>query len=164
MKRELGGVIGGAVLVTILAACGGSSGMTKADYVKQANRVCHDAATSVAALKLPDTNDVTTIPVAAKKVVAAQRKALERLQAIKPPKKDRPEINKWIALIDQTIDQAEVSAQSQEDGDIQRAITANVNGAALDARADELARKFGLKTCVQAAAAPQAGDPVKESP
>jgi uncharacterized lipoprotein len=158
MKRELAGV----AVVAVLAACGGSSGMTKADYVKQANRVCHDAATSVAALKLPDTNDVTTIPVAAKKIVVAQRSALERLKAIKPPKADRPAITKWIALIDQTIDQAEVSAQSQEDGDIQRAITANVNGAALDARADQIAKAFGLKTCVQAAAAPPGSGSLNE--
>ncbi len=151
MKRELAGV----AVVALLAACGGGGGMTKADYVQQANRVCHDAAASVAALKLPDTNDVTTIPKAAKAVVAAQRKALDRLRAIQPPKANRPEINTWIALIDQTIDQAEVSAQSQEDGDIQRANTANANGAALDARADQIAKAFGLNTCVQAAAAPQ---------
>jgi hypothetical protein len=129
--------------------------MTKADYVKQANRVCRDAATAVAALKLPDTSDVTTIPKSAKEIVAVQRKALEKLQAIKPRKEDRQQITKWIALIDQTIDQAEVSAESQQTGDIQRAITANVNGAALDERADEIAKAFGLKTCVQAAAAPQ---------
>jgi hypothetical protein len=57
--------------------------------------------------------------------------------------------------VDQTIDQAEMSAKSQQDGDIPRAVTANVNGAALDARADQIARSFGLKTCVQAAAPPQ---------
>ena len=151
MKRELGVV----VVVALLAACGGSSGMTKADYVKQANRVCHDAATAVAALKLSDTSDVTTIPKAAKKIVVAERAALKRLKAIRPPKEDRPEINKWVALIDQTIDQAELSAEFQQDGVIQRAVTANDNGAALDARADQIAKAFGLKTCVQAAAAPQ---------
>jgi hypothetical protein len=151
MKRQLAGV----AVTALLAACGGSSGMTKADYVKQANRVCRSAATSVAALTLPDTSDVTTIPKAAKEIVAVQRQALEKLQAIRPRKEDRAQITKWIALVDQTIDQAEVSAESQETGDIQRAITANVNGAALDARADEIANAFGLKSCVLAAAAPQ---------
>jgi hypothetical protein len=138
--------------------------MTKAAYVKQANLVCHDAATSVAALKLPDTGDVSTVPKAAKEIVAVQRKALEQLKAIRPPKEERPEITKWIALVDQTIDQAEMSARAQQDGDIQRAITANVNGAALDARADQLAKAFGLKTCVQAAAPPQGSSALQARP
>ena len=77
-----------------------------------------------------------------------------RLRALQPPKKDRTEIAKWIALVDQTIDQAEVSAESQRDGDIPRALTANINGAALDRRADDLARSYGLVTCVQATTAP----------
>ena len=160
MKRELAGV----AVVALLAACGGSSGMTRADYVKRANRVCHEAATSVAALKLPDPSDVSTVPKAAKKIVEVQRDALEQLKSIRPPKEDRPDIAKWIALIDQTIDQAELSARSQQEGDIKRAITANVNGAALDARADELAKAFGLKTCVQAAAPPQASGPLASRP
>ncbi len=70
------------------------------------------------------------------------------------PKADKAEIEKWIAIVDQTIDQAEVSAESQRDGDIARALTANINGAALDRRADDLARRYGLVTCVRATTAP----------
>jgi hypothetical protein len=94
------------------------------------------------------------MPQAAAQVVAVQRQALARLRAIRPPKEDRNEVARWIALVDQTIDQAEVSAQSQRDGDIARALTANVNGAALDQRADELAEAFGLDSCTQAATPP----------
>lgn len=91
------------------------------------------------------------MPKAAADLVAVQREALDRLRAIRPPKLDRSEIAKWIALVDQTIDQAELSAASQQDGDFQRATTANVNGAALDLRADELARAYGLRMCVHSA-------------
>jgi hypothetical protein len=150
MKRALCG----ATVVLLVAACGGSGGMTKADYVKRANAVCRDAAKRVAALEIPGDDNVTEMPKAAAAVVQVQRAALERIRDIKAPKRDRSEIARWIALVDQTIDQAEVSAQSQKDGDITRAVTANVNGAALDRRADELARTYGLRTCVQAATAP----------
>ena len=150
MKRMLVG----AAAVAVLAACGGGGGMTKADYVQQANAVCRDAAKQVAALRIPGRADIEAMPKAAANVVAVQRKAVDRLRAIKAPKPDRAEIAKWIALVDQTIDQADVSAKAQKDDDIPRAITANTNGTALDLRADEIARRYGLRMCVEAATAP----------
>jgi hypothetical protein len=150
MKRAL---VGAAALV-LLAACGGGGGVTKADYVKKANAVCHGAAKDFAALDIPN-GDISNLPKAAAQIVALQRKALDELEKIKPPKADRPKIAKWIALVDQTIDQAELSAKSQKDGDIPRAVTANSNGAELDARADDLARAYGLNQCVHAATPPE---------
>ena len=137
------------------AACsGGSSGPTRVEFVRQANRVCRNAAAEVSKLRIPGRADVGSMPQAASEVVAVQRRYLARLRAIERPKEDRTQIAQWLALVDQTIDQAEVSAQSQSDGDIARAVTANLNGAALDRRADERARALGLEDCVQATSAP----------
>jgi hypothetical protein len=148
------GWIGGAVAAgLLLGAGGGGGGLSKADYVEQANAVCRQAAKKVAALDAA-ASDVEDLPKVAGEVVAVQRTALDRLKAIKAPKEDRSEIAKWIALVDQTIDQAEVSARSQRSGDITRAIAANTNGAALDRRADQLARSYGLTRCVRAATPP----------
>jgi hypothetical protein len=151
MRRAwVGGVVAAGLL---LAACGGGGGLSKADYVQQANAVCRQAAARIAALDVAR-SEVEDLPRVAGEVVAVQRTALDKLKAIKAPKEDRTEIAKWIALVDQTIDQAEVSAQSQRSGDITRAIAANTNGAALDRRADQLARSYGLTRCVRAATAP----------
>lgn len=139
----------------MLAACsGGGSGATKAEFVQKANAVCRDGAAKISLLRIPGRADVASMPATAANVVAVQRKALARLRALQPPKKDRSKITEWIALVDQTIDQADVSAEAQRNGDIARALTANINGAALDRRADELARNYGLVTCVQATTAP----------
>jgi hypothetical protein len=142
------------VLLVSVAACNGSSGTTKAEYRRRANAVCRAGAKDIAALRIPGRADVESMPQTATQVVAVQRHALDRLRAIRPPKADRDEIARWIALVDQTIDQAEVSAQSQRDGDIDRALTANVNGTALDQRADELAEAYGLDSCTRAATPP----------
>ena len=142
------------VALGILGACSGGGGMTKADYVRRANAVCRSTAKQIAVLEIPGRADVESMPQAAAEVVAVQRRSLDRLRDIKPPKKDREQVAKWIALVDQTIDQAELSASSQRDGDIPRAMTANVNGAALDRRADELAKRYGLTVCVRAATPP----------
>jgi hypothetical protein len=150
MRRALAG----AVVAVAVVACSGGGGVTKAEYVKSANAVCREAAKQVAALRIPGRADVAGMPKAAASVVVVQRKALDRLRAIKPPKGDRAEIARWIALVDQTIGQADLSARAQKDGDIPRATTANANGAALDRRADEIARGYGLRMCVQAASPP----------
>jgi hypothetical protein len=152
MKRAwFGGAVAAGLLLT---ACGGGGGLSKAEYVAKANAICREAAAKVATLDAPGQSDVAHLPKVAGEVVAVQRKALDRLQAIKAPKEDRAEIARWIALVDQTIDQAEVSARSQRSGDITRAIAANLNGAALDKRADQLARSYGLRRCVRAATPP----------
>lgn len=122
--------------------------------MRKANAVCRDGAAKISLLRIPGRADVTSMPATAANVVAVQRKALARLRVLQPPKKDRSEITQWIALVDQTIDQADVSAEAQRHGDIARALTANINGAALDRRADDLARRYGLVTCVQATTAP----------
>jgi hypothetical protein len=146
---------GGAVAAgLLLAACGGGGGLSKADYVVRANAICREAAKQITALDAPGQTNVAQLPRVAVEVVAVQRKALDRLKAIKAPKEDRSQIAKWIALVDQTIDQAEASAESQRSGDITRAMAANVNGAALDKRADQLARAYGLRRCVRAATPP----------
>jgi hypothetical protein len=137
-----------------LACSGGDEGPTRAQYARQANRVCRNAAVKISTLRIPGRADVTNMPQAATEVVAVQREYLERLRAIEIPKDDRTGIVKWIALVDQTIDQAEVSARSQLDGDIPRAATANLNGAALDRRADDLAQAYGLNACIQSTTPP----------
>lgn len=153
MKRALSG--SAVALLLMLAACtGGDDGPTRAEFVHRANAVCRDGATRISLLRIPGRADVASMPQAAAGVVTVQRKALARLRAIEVPKQDRSQVARWIALVDQTIDQAELSAEAQREGDITRAAIANVNGAALDRRADRLARNYGLDVCVQAATPP----------
>jgi len=128
--------------------------VTRADYVRNADRICRDAALQVARLRIPGRADVGSMPKAAAEVVAIQRAALARLQRLKVPKHDRAQIARWVALVDQTLDQAEFSATAQRQGDIARALVADTNGAALDQRADEIARRYGIQSCVQAATPP----------
>ncbi len=143
------------MLLALVAGCGGGSdGPTEAEFVRQANAVCRDGAAKVSLVRIPGRADVTSMPQAAAQVVAIQRHELDRLRALTAPKKDRTAVESWIALVDQTLDQADLSARAQRDGDISRALRANLNGAALDRRADELAHRYGLAACVRATTAP----------
>jgi hypothetical protein len=145
-----------AILACVLAlsACDDGGGTTRVDFVRQANAVCRTNARQIAVLEIPGRADVGSMPRAASEVVAVQRRSLDRLRDLEPPKQDREQVEKWIALVDQTLDQAELSANSQRDGDIQRAIAANANGASLDRRADAIAKRYGMTACVRAATPP----------
>lgn len=86
-------------------------------------------------------------------VVGIQRRALSRLRGLVAPTADRTTITEWLALVDQTLGQSDASVRAQRTGDVQAALRANTNGEALDRRADDLARGYGITDCVQAASA-----------
>lgn len=144
------------VLIATVVACsgGGGGGLTRVEYVRRANAVCRDAGHAVADLQVPRTADGDALAAASAAVVEIQRRALEGLRSLPEPAPDRAALNRWLALVDQTLDQSDASVRAQRSGDVQAALTANANGEALDRRADELARRFGLTSCVQAASLP----------
>jgi hypothetical protein len=135
------------------AGCGGGSGeLSRAEYVRAANRVCRAASTRVQAVRAPDPGDPDAVGRAGSRVVQIQRRALTQLEALKPPAADRAGLVKWIALVDQTLDQARASVRAQRAGDNAAAVTANQHGTMLDARADQIAGRYGLAACGAATA------------
>ena len=143
------------VLIATVAACGGGGGeLTRVEYVRRANAVCRDAAQAVEDLRVPRTADGDALVSASAAVVQIQRRALERLRELSAPTADRAALTRWLALVDQTLDQSDASVRAQRSGDVQAALTANANGEVLDRQADELARRYGLTSCVQAGSVP----------
>lgn len=142
-------------MLVVLAACafsigacnGGSGELTKSEFRRETNRICRASAARIRALESPDPADPEAISRAGRRIVAIQRRALEELRDLKPPKESAEEITKWLALVDQTLDQATASVRAQEEGDTEAAVTANGHGATLDARADEIATRYGLSAC-----------------
>ena len=128
--------------------------MTRRAYIHRADAICRRAAKQVQRVTAPEGSSQAELGRAAAKIVAAQRQALEELKALPTPSEPSGTVTRWIALVDQTLDQADASAHAQERGDVTAAVRANQHGAVLDGRADELARGYGMRLCVSAAAAP----------
>jgi hypothetical protein len=140
-------VVAAACAVVVGACGGGSDELTKAEFRREANRVCRASATRIRAVESPDPADAAAIARAGSRVVAIQRRALEELRDLEPPKDMEAQVTKWLALVDQTLDQARASVRAQREGDTAAAVTANGHGATLDARADEIASRYGLSAC-----------------
>lgn len=142
-------------LAVVPAACGGGkSTLTRAQYIRQADAICRKAAKQVQRVAAPEGSSEAELASAAAKIVAAQRAALDELEALSAPSEPAETVPKWIALVDQTLDQADASVRAQRKGDVAAAVRANTNGEVLDGRADELARGYGMHVCVSAAAPP----------
>lgn len=137
-----------AVCALAASACGGGSDeLTKSEFRREANRICRASAARIRAVESPDPADPDDIARAGRRIVAIQRRALEELRDLKPPKDAQERVTKWLALVDQTLDQATASVRAQREGDTAAAVTANSHGATLDARADEIAAGYGLTAC-----------------
>ncbi|MBM3674299.1 MAG: hypothetical protein FJW88_04980 [Actinobacteria bacterium] len=132
--------------------CGGDGDgtLTHAELRAQADRACRRAARAVQEVGAPDPSDLDAAAKASRRVVSIQRRALVTLRRLEPPTDDEARYARWIALVDQTLDQAEASVEAQAAGDLGVADQANENGRLLDARADEIASELGFSDCVGA--------------
>jgi len=89
-------------LVAMLGACGGSSyqGLTKAEFVRQANQACTHPSKEAKAVR--DLLAVQTLPerkaqIYLEKVLPRFDREIDRIAALKPPKGDRDQVNKIIS-------------------------------------------------------------------
>jgi hypothetical protein len=140
----------GLLAVALIAvACGGGSGrLDKREFVGKANAICARADARIARLTPPDPADAAALARSGQKVVEIERDALVELRGLKAPEADDVKIQKWIALVDQTLDKAAESVAAQQAGDLQKANEANGEGRTVDQRADQIASAYGLDRCV----------------
>lgn len=85
----------GAVLATV-AACG-ASGTSHADFVRQANAVCHTVDVRVEAIPPPNQSDLTSIAAYAQATEQAYQSYLTQVTALASKAQDKKEIQaNWI--------------------------------------------------------------------
>jgi hypothetical protein len=136
-------MVGAVALLAIAAACN-SAPPTRADYRRQVRAICR--ATGAAAPR-PTTTDAAELVAAGRRSVARQRRALHDIEALRVPAADEGTIGRWLALVRRTLDAADRSLAAQADGDLAAAARANAEGAALAARASEVATPLGVPEC-----------------
>ncbi len=133
-----------------LGACGSPEPPTHAEFVVEANSVCSAAREKVRAMDAPDpTKKAATVRVA-EQVVQIERKALSSLRAITAPDVDAANVDRWLGMIDQTLNQSEISVRAQTSGNLEAARQANENGQLLNERASHVATQLGVTSCIAA--------------
>jgi hypothetical protein len=135
------------MLAVVAGGCGGSSyqGLTKADFITQADTICTQTQKDEQAAVKDVPNTATTeeqAQVVLDKIFPLIDDQQKKLRALKPPKEDRATID---ALFDE-VDRATAAAKQKIKDDPKSVADANYNP--YD-KANTQAKAYGLKICGQ---------------
>lgn len=132
--------------VSLAAYSGSSVGMSKVDYIRRAGAVCRVASDSARNVKA-DSSSADAVAATIGKLVTIERSAVRQIRALRPPRGDEHTLGQWLGLVDQTLDQLDVSRRAAAAGDAQGAAAANARSADLQQQADAVAVRYGITAC-----------------
>jgi hypothetical protein len=134
----------GVAATLLLTGCG-SSRLSHADYVEQANAICAGYNKKVKGLARP--TSVTEIETYARTVLARYRRALAQLEALQPPKDDLVTVNQWLATDRQIAKDVAAIADAAQARRLPAVQTATDQARIHNQSSDRLARELGLTEC-----------------
>ena len=139
----------GLVLVALAAGCSsGDDRLSKEDYTKQADALCTKYDAELAKLPAPTTLDSLATMAQQAKGIAAEGAA--KLRALKPPEELQKQVDAWLALNDQNVKDIQAMRTAAAAGNRVKVQEIARDAQRNEAKADELARKIGLKACASA--------------
>lgn len=148
--RGISVVIAAVSLTATSGACGsggGSATLGKREFSRRVDAICQRSNRAIGAVGPTDPTDPQTMLTAATKVVAMQRDEVRQLRRLPPPAPDRVVVDRWLGLIDQTLDASEslIEATRAEDGVAVDEWAKRARD--LDAEARAVASSYGLRGC-----------------
>ena len=137
------------VLTVVLVAgrCGGEDGVSKADFVAQADGICKRYDEKLAALG--EAKDLREAARIAERAVPLIRDGVARLRALQPPDELRALAERWYAVNAKNVELAERLRDAAKRGDLAAAQRTVRETRANERKADGLARKLGLEECAK---------------
>src|SRR5690242_4702058 len=88
-------------LAALAAGCGGSSRLSKAEYVKRADAICAKYNAKIRALGRPTA--ISGLPAYVDKALPLARKGDDELRALKPPKDEEQTAKEWLDQNDSVV-------------------------------------------------------------
>jgi hypothetical protein len=144
-------IAGGAV-----AGCGGGNDrLTAPQYSRAASELCRRGNRAVAQIEIPPLTDSPDAASGASKaashamvrIVVVQRATIDDLRDVRPPERFTGTVQKWIALLDQGVDELEVMSARLRAGHTDEALVYGAKATTLLDRARELAAPLRVTSC-----------------
>ncbi len=143
MTLRLPVVLGVAAM--LVAGCGGSKTLSKADLDARANASCKTYNAKIAALKAPA--DDTEVPKYLDAAIARLDDNRARLGALKPGQDEKADYAQLLTLVDQTRAIAADLKTATGKHDTKAITAASDRGHAVDAKLAVVAKRLGLTQC-----------------
>ena len=134
-----------AVLLVSLAACGGDDGRARVALIAGADAVCARVNAEIDALGEPET--LPEIAEYAAKVQKISERQLTLLANLDEPKSDREPIRAMLALVADGIEKTRQVEAAARKGDAETTYEIVDEIETLTARANGMARDYGLRDC-----------------
>ena len=129
------------------AACGSGHGpLSVREYQHQATLACTRADRQTSALRIPALDERGSAGAIAH-LVAIERRTMNELHDLKPPKHLQSRVDEWLATIDQLVVEAEYLRESVLHGNRRVADTVAERAARLSLRSQDLASRIGVRGC-----------------
>jgi hypothetical protein len=138
-----------AVAALFVAGCGGSSRLSRSDFVQRANAVCTKYEQKVTrAMAGINPGDQTQLAGAIDKALPVIREGNEELRALKPPEDLQQRFDQWLRIADNEVAAARQLRDGLKKDDAKAVQTAFEKLRVSDAAQDTVARKrLGLTRC-----------------
>lgn len=138
-----------AVCVLGLSACG-SSGTSKADYVKQADAICAKGDAQIKAVPMPlltgaPATILKNLGTYVDRVLPVAQHVIGQLKALKQPSADKAVLQRYYAALDDAVARLGKLSVAAHQGDA-KAVQSGAQ-ALNSAQPDTLARQYGFKRC-----------------
>jgi sugar-specific transcriptional regulator TrmB len=138
-----------AVAVLVVAACGGSSRLSRSEFVQRANAVCTKYEQKVTrAMAGINPGDQTQLASAIGKALPVIREGNDELRALKPPEDLQQRFDRWLRIADNEVAAATELRDGLKKDDAKAVQRAFQKLRVSDAAQDTVARKgLGLTRC-----------------
>jgi hypothetical protein len=135
------------VIAALLAGCGGSSRLSKAEYAKRADAICTKYNAKLNALARP--TSVSGLPAYVGQALPLARKGDDELRALRPPQDAEQTAKEWLDQNDSVVGSMERLRDAAKKGDRSGIQTALNEASSANQTANRLARSLGLSVCAQ---------------
>jgi hypothetical protein len=136
-----------ALVVTICACGGGDERLTAAEYARAASGVCAQANRGVLSVATSETSLDGGFGRVLRRAVALHRRSIDDLRNLRPPERLAGTVQRWIALLDQGVDELELMSEHLRQGRVADAAAYGDKAASLLDRAEELVTPLRITSC-----------------
>ena len=149
--RRAAGRLGAAVIVLACAACSavaGDSGLSKHEFVQQADAICRRHNRTIDTFGADDPGDPVQLSVMAKRVLSEQERELAALRKLSPPSADARSVRDWLDHVDAAIAASRALVDAVAGNDPAAVDRAKQRARQASDAADGFARAYGVRACV----------------
>ena len=142
------------LIAVLAAACAddsqspdGEERLSRAEYIRRADEICAEYDRRLDALAKP--KDVRDVARLAEDAFPIAQEGIAKLRELRPPAELSRQVTAWLRLNDENARSMHRLEEAAASGDTVRVQQVASDAADTERRADELAKKIGLKDCAK---------------